>query len=567
MMTNKIIHTVGDLLNNGVSPKESIPETQYIFENVVCGMAKKIEETTDTIFTGINLLEDIENIKECFNENIDVFAYMNAQPYDKRKMVKEFMENTYLAEVFTFTVDNLISESTLGALSFSQQYKIENTKSELGIKYLGENIDLNPEYRLYEESFIGNASISGAIGAAGALLGAPLFPIIAVSTAAVLAVELLVPIAWSAKKEASAQKYLGSIGKLLFTSKPFFISSSSPINSSINNIIQFDNLHMNPEVNKLFLSLQKSATKQEVITNLEAIFITCQDKSIMDVNNINHLSEEELQNVLKTKYDKSKVNLMSLFYNNVMKKATTGEESNNAALTFRRCVIEKLLDLYKYLVLANAVNSREYLKIAKSLTSVDHGNTEQLFSFVSSVDDNDKNSELLRENLITLVQLRIEFDKMARELSRGAFKIDTESGKYFEQLLKRTDREIEDQLRNHGKKIDTLYESRKDFQQKDFKNNPQNVKRSLFSFNNDKPANTSPQRPSYSGSNNQGSNGYNGYNGSNNFNRDNRDNNQGSNNFNSAQKPGFNQQRPSYSNNNMNNNNNNNNGNRPSYNN
>ena len=463
--------------------------TQMLFENVVCHMCDKLRDTPDTIFTGVDMSTHLQEIQESFKANVNEFEFLQAKPYEQRKMIKEFMESVYLSEHFTFAVDSILLESSLHDLSFAQQYKIENTKS-LNVKYLGENTNINDEdvqMKLFEEALAINVALGAGIASIGTFLGIPLLPIVAVSVATVAALELITPIAKSAEAEKFAEKMLGSFGKLLFSSKPFYILKDSPLSKSIDNVINFDNLHLNKEVTKLFATLQRSSSKNDVVRGLESLFSECENQSMIYGANLNNINMEEFEAIQDDKYDRSKVSILKMLYNNVMKGATTEDESTNKVLLFRKCIIEKLCDMYKYLVLSNSVNSREYKKIASSLANSSANGTrpEQLFSFVSSVDNNDKSAELLRENLITLVQIRLEFDKMSKNLSKGSFKVDTESGKYFEQLLKRTDREIEDQLKNHGRRIDTLYENRREFEKKDFKNNPQQVRRSLFKFNND----------------------------------------------------------------------------------
>ena len=457
-----------------------VNEGKRIFDQVITGLCDKISSTKETIFEGTDFSGEYDVIEESFIANVGEFNYMNAKPYDQRQMVKQFFEGTYLSQYYSHIKDTLLTE---GELSFSQQYLFENTEKLFNVQYIGARENENSDMNLLQESFMSSAGFAGTAISAGMLLGLPLLPLMAVTIPTVFAIELITPIAQAARAEKTAATWLGNIGKLLVSSKPFYMKSSSPISQTITNVANFDNLNLNDDVVKLFHDLQRSNNKNDVVKGIQGLFGHCNDVIMQTIQNNPNLDSDSLQRLQQTKYDPSKANILSLLYNNVMKSANVGGQSDQVTL-YRRCVIDKLVDTYKYLVISNAVNSKDYLKIARSLTNGHSSNPEQLFSFVTSASEIDPNgtTELLRENLITLLKLRLEFDNMALGLNRGAFKIDTESGKYFQQKLKQTDIAIEDYLRTHGRKVDTLYETRRDFEKKDFKHNPVNVKKSLFGF-------------------------------------------------------------------------------------
>ena len=455
-------------------------ENKTIFEQVITGLSEKLNKTPETIFEGTDFLSDIKTIEESFIANVGEFNYMNMKPYDQRKTIKEFFEGTYLSQIYTYIYDSLLTE---GSLTFSQQYLLENTEKLFNVQYIGSREDCNTDVVMLEESFLTGATISATAISAGMFLGLPLLPILALTIPTVFAVELLTPIASAAKSEKTAASWLGKIGKLLVSSKPFYMKHASPISQSITNVANFDNLNLNDEVVNLFHMLQRSSSKKDVVTGIDEIFSKCNDTIMQSIQNDPTINMEKLNELKSTKYNPAFASILSMLYNNVMKRANAGGQTDQV-LMYRKCIIDKLTDIYKYLVISNAVNSKNYLKIARSLSNGNAGNPEQLFSFVASANENDQSNttELLRENLITLLKLRLEFDALAIGLNRGAFKIDTESGKYFQQKLKQTDIAIEDYLRTHGRRADTLYETRRDFDRKDFKHNPVTVKKSLFGF-------------------------------------------------------------------------------------
>lgn len=455
-------------------------ENKTIFEQVITGLSEKLKTTPETIFEGTDFATEIGTIEECFLANVNEFNYMNMKPYDQRKTVKEFFEGTYLSQVYTYIYDSLLTE---GELTFSQQYLLENTEKVFNVSYMGSRDNCNSNVVMLEESFMSSSMLGATAVSAGLFLGLPLLPIIALTIPTVFAIELMTPIAKAAETEKTAVHWLGNIGKLLVSSKPFYMKSSSPISQSVTNIANFDNLNLNEEVVDLFHKLQRSSNKQDVVTGIQEIFGKCNDTIMTIVQNDPNVNLEKLEDLKNTKYNPAFASILGMMYNNIMKSANAGGQTDQV-LAYRKCIVDKLTDIYKYLVISNAVNSKDYLKIARSLSNGHSGNPEQLFSFVASASENDQSNttELLRENLITLLKLRLEFDALAAGLNRGAFKIDTESGKYFQQKLKQTDIAIEDYLRTHGRKVDTLYETRRDFEKKDFKHNPVNVKKSLFGF-------------------------------------------------------------------------------------
>lgn len=474
-----------------------------LFESVVLGLCDRVSKKPDTIFTNLDLKDELKTIEESFLATVGEFTFISAKPYDQRKMIEQYFEESYLSQYYTCVYDNLLQEN---ALTFSTQYLLDNTQKLFNVQYLGESEDVYTPLKIIEESFVNSAMALGTAISAGAFIGLPLLPLAAVTIPTVFAIELLVPIAMSAKREKEATDLLGKVGKLLVSSKPFYIKNSSPISQSITNIANFDNLNLNDNVTELFSKLQRSMNKKDVVDGIEGLFGHCNDVIESVIQNDPNLNIEQLETLKTTKYSPTKVSILGMLYNSVMKSSSNATGGNSEqVLVYRKCIVDKLVDIYKYLVIANAVNSKDYLKIARSLSNGQSSNPEQLFSFVSSASELDQSNttELLRENLITLLKLRLEFDNLAVGLNRGAFKIDTETGKYFAQKLKQTDIAIEDYLRTHGRKIDTLYETRREFEQKGFKHNPVNVKKSLFGFDrgnssdrDQSQGSTRPQNPS-----------------------------------------------------------------------
>ena len=169
-----------------------------LFESVVLGLCDRVSKKPDTIFTNLDLKDELKTIEESFLATVGEFTFISAKPYDQRKMIEQYFEESYLSQYYTCVYDNLLQEN---ALTFSTQYLLDNTQKLFNVQYLGESEDVYTPLKIIEESFVNSAMTLGTAISAGAFIGLPLLPLAAVTIPTVFAIELLVPIAMSAKRE------------------------------------------------------------------------------------------------------------------------------------------------------------------------------------------------------------------------------------------------------------------------------------------------------------------------------------------------------------------------------
>jgi len=438
--------------------KQNIPESQIVFNEYYLKLSKKLEESEDTIFSGTSLQQEMDSAYKLFTESDNFLDFLNLDSLSKKnKHIKTFLEDTILSAIYSETKDNLLLESD-NNLSFKLGFLLENTTKQFNVQYIGLN---TRDLELYEENVIAGL----AAGGAAALLGIGILPAGLLGAGTILATSMLQPVRGSFDKVKFSEDFMGTLGSLLIRSKPFFSKSGSSLDQSRLNMMKFDNIDLNPEVKQLFHKLSSKSSpiqdKNKVIDGINTITSQCEEQ------------QDELfgidPNITRGKYNRGSKSLFKALIDDIFRESSKDQELEDGMLIFRKCLITKLTDMYKFLMIANITTSKDYKKIAKVMTKgMDPAQTENLLSFIHIDTEND---ELLRENLITLMQLRLMMDTMAKDLSNGLFKADKEAGKFMKQLLKQTDISIEDFMRTHSKQIETLGENKKDFDNKEFKYN------------------------------------------------------------------------------------------------
>jgi hypothetical protein len=254
------------------------------------------------------------------------------------------------------------------------------------------------------------------------------------------------------------------------------------LGASNNNILNFDNLDINPEIRKLFNTLSRTSDKKAPIAGINTIVATCVDQN----NIINGLQDDDnssFLNYLRGKYAPQNHNVFTLMIDSIFKSSSSKKsEDYGTLLRFRKCLSEKLVDLYKFLMIANVSQSKDYRKIIRVMEKGFHDQPEQLLSFMA-IDSEEE--QLNKENIKALVNFRMYLEKLARDLKLGTFDVDKEASTYLSQKLKVVDREIADYLAKNGKQIETAYEDHREFQNKRFKNDrppEKTFKRKSFGF-------------------------------------------------------------------------------------
>ncbi len=136
-------------------------------------------------------------------------------------------------------------------------------------------------------------------------------------------------------------------------------------------------------------------------------------------------------------------------------KAETGGEDYDTLLRFRKCLSNKLVDVYKLLLISNLQNKKDHARILNTITKANSDRPEQLINFLPSETDEDKQ---LREAILSLIMFRMHLSKLVKGLEQGFFEVDKEAGKFLDQKLKAVDTEVEQYLRLHKNKFQPPFE-------------------------------------------------------------------------------------------------------------
>lgn len=450
-------------------------QSKEMFYNIYSKYNKKLEESTDTIFSGMNLDDTSDSVYKMFTESIqyDKFLHSNST-YDKRKIILEFLEGTVYSALYTEAFDQLQQD-----LSFSQEYILENTKHTFNLNYLG---DSDHQLKIFEENL--GHTISAGLGVASLAGMIPIVPAIAFSALAYLGINLLIPSNYARKQTNQIGKLLGGLGKVTLGTQSILLKFDS-LRHSNNTILKLDNIDSNPEVKKMFMRLANTADAKAGIAGINSIIGSCIDKHNME-KSLERSSGKGIGNWIRGLYNPRMNNVFTVLIDSLYKNANSDDqESVSSLMNFRKCLIEKLVDMYKFLLIANITQNADYKKILSVMKRGFSTNPEQLLSFVHT---ETREEVLVKENLIILIQFRIMLGELAVEMKQGMFDVDKESGIYLQQKLKQIDTEIEDFFRRNNAQLETQFESRRDFNNKDFKYNApkdREMKRNLFGLDSD----------------------------------------------------------------------------------
>lgn len=452
-------------------------QSQELFLNLYGKLSRKIEESVETIFTGVNIDEFSDtNYKRFMESSYSKQFFLDETIYQKNLTIQSFIENEVLSELYTNTYDSLLNENSDSELSFGQSIILENTEEMFNVKYKGASLH---ELEKFEEG-IGTGMLAGAGGVFAASGMLPSVPLIAFGALTVIGVNLLLPARWARVSDDMSEKLLGDVGKVLFGTKSMLAASGTSLGASNNNIINFDNIDVNPEVKKLFNSLSRTQDKKAPVNGINTIVASCLEQN--DALNSSEISDTQ-KGFFRGKYSPKYNNIFKVFIESLFKKSTNKQDEEfNTLLRYRKCLSEKLVDMYKFLMIANVSQNKEYKKILRVMKKGFHSNPEQLLTFMHTDDEVGK---LNKENIITLVRFRMFLEDMSKDLKRGTFDVDKEASVYLSQKLKMVDTEVEDYLAKNGRRIETAYENRSEFNRKDFKNkrpDEKYLKRKLMGF-------------------------------------------------------------------------------------
>lgn len=432
--------------------KKYISESHTNFTIKFNAILEKASNSDATIFS--NILNEGTVSEDLILEHYGYFIknynydYHQADPIRKNEIIKQSIQESFLQQSFNAVMDSVILE---GDISLHKQIMLENTveKFNLDLSKLGINY-LSPDYKVgsIEENFAG---FVGA-GAAG-LLGAGASGVVAASMVSSFALSLLMPARNMNMLGAWVGEYIGKIGRALVAGINFWQLGYTPaLGQSHQNLLDFDNIDADPVVKDLFRKIQKIHINETIAQRgLSALTAEC----IHQNSNILSMIEGKPNNLLDGIFEPNKYNVLKLTIKAMVGKAETGGEDYDTLLRFRKCLSNKLVDVYKLLLISNLQNKKDHSRILNTITKANSDRPEQLINFLPSETDEDKQ---LREAILSLIMFRMHLSKLVKGLEQGFFEVDKEAGKFLDQKLKAVDTEVEQYLRLHKSKFQPPFE-------------------------------------------------------------------------------------------------------------
>lgn len=445
---------------------------------------KIIQESSSTIFEGIEE-SSIETIREKeFNhfKDTEYFdEFLEATDYNKIKIINSFLIEETFSNIYSRVKYKLLQENN-GTLSFNEKFIIENTEMNFGVKdkvmtqIILENTEgqYDNQIELIEESMGGLvATTSKIIAAAGAIMLNPW--ILASGFFAWLITTSLMPSASERKWNNMLKDNIGTWGAALLGTKGFIklIDKDSKLESSDKLIAEFDNISNDKKLHELMTKLSKSNSGD--ITNMLTELFTngCKD--------LEENMPSEIKN--KRKVDAATLNVIKKAWYSFKSDVEDDDSKYNQYMEQRKCIINKLTEFYKMIAIANLSNAKNSKKIGNILRQGNYKDPSSSLELYN-LQDQEEINDLIKENIKNVFKMRMHFDDIIKEMKRGAFQSDKESGDYFVQKLKVADRDIADQLgRSSYHPLGKAYEDDEDNTSKDNETEGAMKKRKLFGFN------------------------------------------------------------------------------------
>ena len=432
--------------------KNYISESHTIFAIKFNAILEKASQSDATIFS--NILTEGTVSQDLILEHYQYFIknynydYHQADPIGKNEIIKQSIHESFLQQTFNAVMDSIILE---GDISLHKQIMLENTveKFNLDLSKLGINY-LSPDYKVgsIEENFAGFIG-AGAAGLAGVSAGG----VIAASMVTSFALSLLMPARNMNMLGNWVGEYTGKIGRAVVAGINFWKLGYTPaLGQSHQNLLDFDNIDADPVVKDLFRKIQKININETIAQRgLSALSAEC----IHQNSNILSMVDGKPTNFLDGIFEPSKYNVLKLIIKAMVGKAETGGEDYDTLLRFRKCLSNKLVDVYKLLLISNLQNKKDHARILNTITKANSDRPEQLINFLPSETDEDKQ---LREAILSLIMFRMHLSKLVKGLEQGFFEVDKEAGKFLDQKLKAVDTEVEQYLRLHKNKFQPPFE-------------------------------------------------------------------------------------------------------------
>ena len=433
---------------------QNLPESYSKFVVKFKANIDRLNKTKETIFESTIDSSQITDAVLLEHYNYFVKNYLdeyNSNGRDQTIILKSIYES-YNQSIFNSAIDAVIVN---GAISYSNQILLENTEAKCNVQLdkVGKEILLESNLPLTknvnnEEKELGiiQENLYGfAAGGAAVALGAGALPALGIGAIVSIAASLLV----SSKHMNDLTQIVGNLGSIVFrafTSQLNYLNNSFFANAEVSRkmLINFDNIDADKTVIDLFKKMQKTTASNPRAAELDAKngLATIVAQCVEQNRNIFDIADKDVTTSLFN--NPKNYNLFKMFWKSTLGNANSDKNDHDTLLRFRKCLSNKLVDVYKLLLISNLQNRGDHKRITDAVSKINSGRPEMILQFIPKETPED---EKLQEAILALVQFRIHLWNLSKDLQSGMFDLDREAGKFLQQKLTTVDAEVESFLR------------------------------------------------------------------------------------------------------------------------
>ena len=433
---------------------QNLPESYSKFVVKFKANIDRLNKTKETIFESTIDSSQITDAVLLEHYNYFIKNYLdeyNSNGRDQTIILKSIYES-YNQSIFNSAIDAVIIN---GAISYSNQILLENTEAKCNVQLdkVGKEILLESNLPLTkninnEEKELGiiQENLYGfAAGGAAVALGAGALPALGIGAIVSIAASLLV----SSKHMNDLTQIVGNLGSIVFrafTSQLNYLNNSFFANAEVSRkmLINFDNIDADKTVIDLFKKMQKTTASNPRAAELDAKngLATIVAQCVEQNRNIFDIADKDVTTSLFN--NPKNYNLFKMFWKSTLGNANSDKNDHDTLLRFRKCLSNKLVDVYKLLLISNLQNRGDHKRITEAVSKINSGRPELILQFIPKETPED---EKLQEAILALVQFRIHLWNLSKDLQSGMFDLDREAGKFLQQKLTTVDAEVESFLR------------------------------------------------------------------------------------------------------------------------
>ena len=433
---------------------QNLPESYSKFVVKFKANIDRLNKTKETIFESTIDSSRITDAVLLEHYNYFVKNYLdeyNSNGRDQAIILKSIYES-YNQSIFNSAIDAVIVN---GAISYSNQILLENTEAKCNVQLdkVGKQILLESNLPLTkninnEEKELGiiQENLYGFLAGGGAMaLGAGALPALGIGAIVSIAASLLV----SSKHMNDLTQFVGNLGSIVFrafTSQLNYLNNSFFANAEVSRkmLINFDNIDADKTVIDLFKKMQKTTASNPRAAELDAKngLATIVAQCVEQNRNIFDIADKDITTSLFN--NPKNYNLFKMFWKSTLGNANSDKNDHDTLLRFRKCLSNKLVDVYKLLLISNLQNRGDHKRITEAVSKINSGRPELILQFIPKETPED---EKLQEAILALVQFRIHLWNLSKDLQSGMFDLDREAGKFLQQKLTTVDAEVESFLR------------------------------------------------------------------------------------------------------------------------